>query len=68
MGKAYERILVLNAEIYHLQEEINSLKLVAIKELYEMGNTLDGISKMLRLGKATVLRIIHSENIKKGVA
>lgn len=59
--KSYERIIELNSQLVKLQEKINSLKPIAIKELYKMGYSMDSITLMLRVGKVNVVKILNNK-------
>lgn len=60
----YEQIIVLNSEIRRLQDKVNELKPNAIKELYEMGYSMDRIAFMLYTGKVNVIRVLHNDKVK----
>jgi predicted DNA-binding protein YlxM (UPF0122 family) len=47
-----------------LQEQINNLKPVAVRELYKMDYSMDNISTMLKIGKINVFKILHGTKRK----
>ena len=61
---SYEKIIELNSKKMKLQEEINNLQPNAVKQLYEMGYAMDNIALMLKMGKITILDILHKNKVK----
>lgn len=61
---SYEKIIELNSKRMKLQEEINDLQPDAVIQLYEMGYAMDNIALMLKMGKITILEILHKSKIK----
>lgn len=62
--KKYLEIIKLNAERRKLDTKINSLKPVAVKELYKDGYSMDDICVLLKIGKVNVVDIIKGKKIE----